>query len=728
MAALPAAVSADGLIDAIQGRQDAFANFFSSKSTDTATGTTTRIDVDTVLSRSVYQLNYNLLPTLNLNAGGTTERNLTSVSGDVDDSETLGSRFRPYVWLTLRDPVFGATLGYELAEDKSTPERAQALTLSRESYTGGLSWKPVDLPFTHARFLRTTTSDGARHTLDTQEDQLFVRSEYAWRGFSGAYAGSYLDTLDKIREATTTQTSHDGRLLYALRLFDGRVSLSTEHRLRYTKIAFDQAAATGLPAALLAVSAAAGLSAIDDSPETDALAANALLNDDDTTSDAGINIGASQSGGARRNVGLDFGAGTTPTVTTLRVWINQDLTPNAAGAFSWDIYTSANGTDWTFHAHVDQAPFGPFDRRFEISVPAVATRFIKAVTRPLSAANPDAAQFPNIAVTEVDAFVDRATARSGRANKPIVSTNRSHTFDATVVLMRAPSLHYRFAADYSVAETEGAAIEVPARYSVSNGLFFTHRFHRMLATSANTALELGSEQGASRTAITYAASLAATPLRTLTDSLVWSGNRVSTAGTTSTTNSLVFYNTAQLYQGLDATANAGMSLSTEDAAGGSAERTQRYVTLGVSTVPHRTLTLSAFYTGRQTESSGGATSASERTEQQLDLGVLFAPFRTLSVSAAVGITSQTEEERRVIQNYAVNWNPFPDGTLLLSLSYAENRLTEESTSRTLQPSLRWYLTTRRRSYLEATYQMATTESNTVTVESRSFNAALSIPF
>ena len=76
------------------------------------------------------------------------------------------------------------------------------------------------------------------------------------------------------------------------------------------------------------------------------------------------------------------------------------------------------------------------------------------------------------------------------------------------------------------------------------------------------------------------------------------------------------------------------------------------------------------------------------------------------------------------QNYGLSWAPFPDGSLQFSFFYAENRLTEGPTSRIVQPGVRWYLSGRRRSYLEATYQLNTSQSSTLKSESHLFSTSL----
>jgi len=266
------------------------------------------------------------------------------------------------------------------------------------------------------------------------------------------------------------------------------------------------------------------------------------------------------------------------------------------------------------------------------------------------------------------------------------------------------------------------------RYNVSNGLSLLHRFNPIFATSANASLELGRERDAARTAVLYYASLAATPLRTLTDSLVLSGNRQWLGAATAASDSVVLYNTAQLYRGIDATLNLGAIVSSDDpGTEPTARRREYYVNVGSGITPRPDLSLTAYYLGKLTRASGGPTGGTrDTTENRLDLALAFTPFRTLNVTASANVQSETDRDTQVTQNYGLSWAPFPDGSLQFAFFYAESRQPESSTSRIVQPSVRWYLSGRRRSFLEASYQLSTTTSTSLRSESQLFSTSLNL--
>jgi len=728
----PAAARADGLLEAISASEELIYSVFSSKTTDTTTGTTTILDATTYGSRTNLRLNYNLLPSLNLNAGGTYDRTLSALGGDAGDTETDITRVRPYVWLNLRDPVLGASLGYDLADETVDTSGQRKTGLTRETYTSHLAWRPTDLPWTQFRYTRTSTRDHHREFLDTEQDQLFLKSEYAYRGLTAYYAGTRLTTTDRIEDAESTVLSHEGKLAWAATFFDGRLALATDNRIRFTEVTTDRGLAlAGLTdAAALAVPAVAGLSAVDDTPDSGALASTPELINGDVTTGAGPDIGFPGFGVPReqRNVGLDFG--TPLAVNTLRVWVEGfrpgPLPDDIVSAFSWDIYTSTDNVTWTLHATVPVARFGPFDRRFDITFPSVTTRYIKAVTRPLPpgvVGTTSTSDFPDIFVTEVQAFADTTVAGAGRER--ITQTTRSHSVDAKAVLLRAPFLYYRFTGDY--LESGG---DTEPRYTISNGLYLSHRLTPVLSTSANAAFEFGQERGEARRAVLYYASLTATPLPTLTDSLVVSGNQQWIGDAATTSSSVVLYNTAQLYRGIDATLNLGAVFTSEEPGAGASQQRQEYwVNVGTGIAPHPNLSLTTYYLGKLTRASvrgSGDTRETDTTEHRVDATLYVTPFRTLALSATTGIVAQTDRDLAVTQNYGLTWAPFPDGNLQFSFAYSESRLPDETTSRVLQPGVRWYFTPRRRSYLEATYQRSTTDAPSVRTESQLFSTSLNV--
>jgi hypothetical protein len=306
-----------------------------------------------------------------------------------------------------------------------------------------------------------------------------------------------------------------------------------------------------------------------------------------------------------------------------------------------------------------------------------------------------------INITEVQAFLNTPVQDIRRST---TRTFQNYTLDVKTRLLNAPSLYHDFNAYYIDVSPDGQR-----RYNISNGLFVNHAFNPILSTSANASIEFGEEQNESRVAFLYYASLLATPLRTLSHNLVFSGNNQTIGGLTNRSNSVILYNTAQLYKGIDANLNLGVALTSEEqAGGGSTDRRRLYVNPGINITPHPSLALTVYYLGQQTHTSGAPGTLADITENRLDLSASWTPFRSLFLSASVSVVAETGQETSVQQNYGLNWTPFPDGQLQFSFFYNESYYPD--TSRVIQPTLRWYFSPRRRSYLDLSYQHRNSES------------------
>ncbi len=718
---LPRDVWGDGILEAISGNVETNYSFVSTKTRD-ASGNTTTLENNNYNNRFTLNVNHNLYPNLNLNAGGTFEKNISDPS-NAEESEsrtTDFTRIRPFVLLTLRNPVYNASVGYDLREDTLRTSGLPKLTLTQENYNASLNWRPEALPWTTMRFTRTQTQDEPRTSRDTEQDYFYVKSQYYYRGLDVYYAGTYINTQDKILNFESTEFSNEGRVLYATTLFNGRTSVSTDNRLNVATL---DTASAGQGQVSFPLFPIAGLSSLDDTPMDGALEPTPALIDGNLATSAGLNIGLPPLGGntQRRNIGLDFL--TAVELNTLLVWVDRELPQDIANSFSWDVYTSTDNLNWAFNTTVSPARFGPFLNRFEINFPAVRTRYIKVVTRPLSASViiPPTFNDPDkIFVTEIQAFLNRP---AQEVKGSFTRTFQNYTLDVKTRILDTPSLYHDFNAYYSEADPVGQR-----RYSISNGLFFAHRLSPILLSSANASVEYGSEGEDRRIGFLYYASLLANPLRTLVDSLVFSGSHQDVGGKGSTTNSLVLYNNAQLYKGIDANLNLGFVLSSQEQdTGGSSRRTETYLNLGTNITPHPSMVLTGYYTGRKSYVSGSNQGPSRDTmENRLDLGVSYNPFRTLFLSASVSILSETGRKTKVQQSYGLNWAPFPDGNLQFSFFYNENYTPDRS--RIIQPTVRWYLGARRRSYLDLSYQRLNAEAGSTETESNIISSTLKIYF
>ena len=552
LALLPGAVSAQGLLQGINGLLDLNYSFFSSKTTD-ASGVTTKTETNTYNPRFSLSINTTILPKLRLDAGAVFEKNISILKTDFEDTKTTSTKLRPYGYLTLSDPLYTAGVGFSRREETTKTAGQQGFTLINDDYLALLKWKPDGFPSFDAQYERTNTFDEAHLIQDTTKDYFSLTSRYSYKGLDLRYQGTYTDTNLKLNHLEITDWTHSGWATYSNSFFNRRVFLSTSYNINNDQI---ETSARGTGTVSSQVFPFAGLSLNTDTPDTGALTVRPspdTLIDGNLTASAGIDLvtdPAPIGDIRRRNMGLDFSNVTE--VNNLLVWVDRDVS-SIASSFNWDIWISSDNLNWTHWAGPVTAPFGPFQNRFEIDFPNVQTRFIKVVTTPLF---PRPFSFPNIFVTELQAFLKKP---AQEVRGTTTRTSQNYYLDIKSRILDIPTFFYNFDYFYTRTDPDGQV-----RYTVSDGFSVNHRFSRVFSGNAKVAREDGSEQKEKRVAYVYDASLEAVPLKTLTHRLVFSGRDETIGGRHNNNNSFILYNFAELYKGLEVNLNGSLSFLTSE--------------------------------------------------------------------------------------------------------------------------------------------------------------------
>ena len=243
------------------------------------------------------------------------------------------------------------------------------------------------------------------------------------------------------------------------------------------------------------------------------------------------------------------------------------------------------------------------------------------------------------------------------------STSQISSYDGQVPDLRRRTSLLRILLFFQQEQQYG-----PGNSTLSNGLSSNYRFSSIFATSGRFAWETGEQANEQESAYIYNASLIATPLPTLTDSLVLSGRDETIGGKPQNTQSLFLNNAAQLYKGLDMNLNVGRTIATET---DGSKLQSNTVTMGANVVPHRTMTWTFSYSyGNTDRSAPGAPSTSTLTRQET-VTCAYTPFKTMYLFASVQRIEQTGQTVMTLQNYGFNWSPFPDGALQFRFSYYE---------------------------------------------------------
>jgi hypothetical protein len=710
---LPRPALSQGLLQGVSGTMELNYSFLSTKTTD-ATGLTTKTVTNNFNPRATLTVNTNLFPNLKLDAGVIVEKNISWFKTDGTSTKSDTTDLRPYINLTLDTPLYTAGIGYSRRQETVKTSGAPGVTTVDEDYNAILGWRPEGLPIIDVRLTRTNLFDEKHNIQDTTTDYGLLSARYTYKNLDVRYQGTYTDTKDKLNEVETKDYLHTGRITYSDMFFNNRVSFNGSYNISYEET---DTTAAGIGGNVTSqISPFAGLSLVNDTFNPITLDPNPFLIDGNTTTSAGINIGLPPLGGdtSLRQIGLDV---LVPTeVNQLLVWIDRDLSsaPTIANSFSWDIYISTDNLNWSHWAGpIHPAPFGPFQNRFELDFPNVSTRYIKVVTKPLSPLVFGSSSFPNIFITELQAFIKKPAEQvKGK------TTRLSHilNIDSRARILNIPTLFYELS--YFLNKTDPGQ----TTYTLSNGLSANHRLSSIFSGSARVAREDGTEQGKKRWAYVYNASIVATPLNTLRHNLIYSG-RIEEIDKQSTKNNSIFLqNNATLYKGIDINLGGGLNFSTLETG---QDQRNTIINFGSSIVPHRTTTITLIYSDTTTNQSGGGLPSTSTSTRRGDLSVAYRPFETLYLFGSWEILAEKGQKIQTTQNYGLNWSPFPEGTLQFNFSYNESILSENNQkSRLITPSLRWNITSR--SFLDLSYQFIHSSSKLQKSDSNGFSANLKI--
>lgn len=698
--------------DSLRGKLDFDYNMSEVTSRDNS-GITTKTESSSFTQRYRIFLNKSIFPRLVLNAGGLFERvDGESESGSLETDFTT-TTIQPDVRLTLATPLYKAGVGYRRREEERKSSLSSPTTDVNEIYNATLAWSPVDYPEWRITYSRSNLYDKARAIQDSTTDRALLTVRYEYGGLDLRYQPSYTDTTDRIGNLEIESISQNARASYSGSFFRERISLSANYEITRTETeVVDRGGAGEVSFPLFPL---LGLSVIDDTPDEGALDPNAALIDGNLTAGAGLNLGLPPpSGDTRpRNMGLDFV--NVSEVNTLFVWIDRELPPEIADAYSWDIYTSANNQNWTLLTTVFPSPFGPFQDRFEIRFPNVTARYIKVATRPLAVTVPRASEFPDVFVTELQATLRRPAAEVRGETE---QTRQNGSMDLRARLLDHPSLYYEFS--FSVSDRDD-----PPRttYTLSNGLSISRRFSEKVSVSGRVAREDSDDDITKTEAYSYTASLSADPLKTLHHTLLFTGRNEDADG--DSRDSYFFYlrNTARLYRGIDVFLNGGFGRSKSGSEG---EQDSYTLNFGAGFVPHETLTLTVNFNGTRTERTGGGRPDDTAEDRRGDAGLSFRPFQNLYLTASVSRVEK-ENDKDTLQNYTVNWSPFPSGSLRFNFAFNQTlSKDDDSKTRSIHPSMRWNVTNK--IFLDLSYQFVESEASSGSSDLKTFFAKLQLNY
>jgi len=668
--------------------------------------------------RQVYSLTLDrrIYPKLRLLASGLFDQNISKGKIDDLDLNQRSTILRPFVQLSLDDPLYKADVGYSRADRITKVSGLPGAHFVNEQWLASVNWRPEGFPTFQLRGLRSNTFDADRLVRDNTDNLLNLTSEYRFRDFYLRYYGTYGDAKNRLEDLRTKTLSHTAQVTYDTRFFRDRVQVSADYQFSYRNI---EAISGRGGDVLLPTNPFAGLSGIDDTPLAGALEQNSLLIDGNTTASAGIDLGAGPAGSTPRtwNMGLDLFSQTE--VNVVYVWVDRELPPAVSNAFSWKVYVSSDNLFWTLADPSPSVRFGLFQNRFELRFPGVTSRFIKVVTETLSPTVPVpfGSDVSNIFVTELQALRAIPT-ESGKVR----FSDHSHriNFYGRVNILDSPVLYYTTGYT-SVISSGRAGSPSRTRWNFLNALNLNHRLSRVFSVSAKLEREDSHDTQGDATAHGYSVSVSAIPLRTLSHTLAVNGRFEENPAGRLTRNGVFLNNVIELYKGIRIYADGGVVLSGIET--GQDQVSQTY-NAGVEIAPRSNLTIALTYNSTEAETTGGGLPEAKTLTRTSEAGLSYSPFRTLHLILSLGRVLQ-QGRSFTLHNYGVTWSPFPGGAIQISLNYNENfRSDLNEKVRTFSPNVRWNFM--RQSWLNVSYFLLKSTSDLARTNQKSFLASLRI--
>jgi hypothetical protein len=704
---------------AMAGSINGFAewNYSGSNSTAQESGKdSTKSRADSLVQRYNLSMLTNPLPMLRLSAGSLFEQQFTRTGMPDPGRNSTLTTWQPSMDLSLLNPVYKGGIGYSRREESTNATATPTVKLINDDYRIMLGWVPLGLPSMDMQLTRSNRYDPLKVQQDTTTDRASLSLRYLpVKAVDLRYQFVYNDITDNLQKLEVTDRTNTGRASYSGQFFDKRISLFTNYNVSEQSISTSMSGDGFVDFQLFPAS---GLYSLNDTPQAGTLSQESQLIDGNTTVGSGINIGTTPPpGDTMRNIGVDFFSETE--VNHIMVWIDRQLPAAIASTYSWEIYTSSDNVTWTLRQTLSSAPFGPFDNRFDLQFDTLKARYIKVVTRPLSQVA--ASQLPTfrnpdrIFVTELQTFLRRA-ANETRGESSI--TSHMYSLDLKAKILDTPSLYY----NGSFFITAGG-VPSTLRYTLSNGLNVNHRLTEKLTITGRVGREDIEEVDGHTVGYLYDASLKATPLKTLSNSLLYSGRVDFRPAGTVKTNSLYAFNTAEIYKGINLNIGGGSSFVTNES--GVSTNSSNLI-FGMGLVPNSSLSANLNYTLNHSTQSGGVGPQSF-SNQRGELSLAWRPFRALYLFGALGFVDQADRPMDMTQNYVVNWAPFPDGTLQFNFAVSENMQTQNSArTRLITPSLTWEMTSRM--VLDASFSLIDTDSTLGKTSVRIVSSNLRINF
>ncbi|MBN2332760.1 MAG: hypothetical protein JXO49_01485 [Deltaproteobacteria bacterium] len=612
-----------------------------------------------------------LFPNLSFSAGSFFEFDKLNNDADGTETEFRERTMRPFMEVNLANPLYRAGFVYRRTEKKENPSAMPTTRTFMDDYSGNFNWRPVALPSLNINYRRSLVHDQPK-TVDQTNETLSLLSKYVYKGVEFDYTYNRRQEKEQLSDAGSLTQIHNGGIFTSRNFYDNRLRLSAGSRVDYTETVFSGAGESRVRTAF----PGSAFYLLDDSTPVSNLAGE-FTDVGGAAPLSTVNIG--RNGGFNPvSAGLDFSVRTE--VDAVYILLEKDdQNPNLAipsqiagiaASFTWSLYASDDRENWTAHG-IATVTYNSFYHRFEIVFASpIDAQYLKIVVLPQVFAPGE------IRLADIQAF----TTVAGGSRVTIENLNQFYTFGAEWRPTTSTSAGYNV--NYRHRETKP---DGEVRTSLVNGVNVRHQFNPVFSTTARLLRSDATQTGESDlVSYTYSTALRADFFDTLRQSLIYSGTRSDEDEGSSTTNAVVLRTSADLYEGWSMNLDLGYAWNSLQESG---DQTSKFLRLDTVVVPHNKLHLDFSYevywnTQEDEEDS---------TRQKGSIHSLLVVTDTINMTADYNFTDRQgpDNDSTFLQDYALNWAPFRDGTLQFSLSYTESISSENNEEKFLSPSIKW---------------------------------------
>ncbi len=647
-----------------------------------------------------------LFPNFSVRTGSFFE--LDKLKNDSDGTKTKfrDQTVRPFMELNLHNPLYRAGFVYRRTEKRESASEIPTNKQFMDDYNGTFDWRPVELPSINFNYRRSLVHDEPK-TFDQTHETLSLLSKYVYKGVEFDYTYNRRKENEKVSDAGTLTKIHNGGIFTGRDFYDKQLKLTAGSRFDYTATTFSGSGESRIRT----IFPGRAFYLLDDASPTNnvtgeftEVGGTNLLNV--------VNIG--RNGGFNQvSAGLNFSV--QNEVDTLYIGLEEDdqnpslASPrqiaSVADSFLWEVYISDDQENWTAIA-ITAVTYNSFYNRFEIVFSSpVDVQYLKVATIPQAFA------LGEIRYTDIKAF----TTIAGGSNLKIENLNQFYTFGAEWRLAAGTMAGYNI--NYRHRETKP---DGDIKTSLVNSLNLHHQINPVFSATARLLRNDVTQTNESDLVnYTYSTALRAKFLETLSQSLVYSGTRNEEDEGNSLTNSVILRTNADLYEGWSMNLDLGYAWNKPLDEG---SQTSTFLRLDSVVIPHNKLHLDFTYEVFWDTQEG----EKDSTRQTGSAHALWVVTDTFNVTANYNFTDRQgqENDSTFLQDYAVSWAPFRDGTLQFALAYTESLNSENDEERFLSPTIKWQIA--KRILMELRYNTGTIETTREKLDTDNFYCKLRI--